>query len=390
MEASFHGALLGTLAGDVLGAPFEGESMAMVQQVMPDGPWSVADSRSFPNAVLAAVELGVDLGPSAVGEYTDDTEATFSLAESIAACRGVHRRHAALSMAHWWARGARGGYSGYTFAKMAALARGASVDETGAGTSAMPGGSYANGGAMRIAPVGLAYAACAQSVSIPRIGESSGDPDALARVVESLRQPVAAAIACTHTHPEAIDGAALLAAAVAQAVHVSADDVATLDGPTWFGALAAASTTEPLKTNMHTVAEALASVAPDAPHPESVFVPTDKELLQSWTDKWFQIRTSDAIPTVLYLIARYGVGPHAAPAETLVRAWIPDEWRATWESDPRYGAPAAAPLAAALASLACADDQPALVVPDNDPHATNISDALATELAATELPTRFA
>ena len=49
-----------------------------------------------------------------------------------------------------------------------------------------PEGSYANGGVMRIAPVGLAFR------------NASND---------QLHSAVVSALLCTHVHPEAIDGA---------------------------------------------------------------------------------------------------------------------------------------------------------------------------------------
>jgi ADP-ribosylglycohydrolase len=51
-----------------------------------------------------------------------------------------------------------------------------------------PEGSYANGGVMRIAPVGLVYKDCTN---------------------EQLLTAVTDALLCTHVHPEAIDGAYL-------------------------------------------------------------------------------------------------------------------------------------------------------------------------------------
>lgn len=51
-----------------------------------------------------------------------------------------------------------------------------------------PEGSYANGGVMRIAPVGLVYKDCTN---------------------EQLMAAVTDALLCTHVHPEAIDGSYL-------------------------------------------------------------------------------------------------------------------------------------------------------------------------------------
>jgi poly(ADP-ribose) glycohydrolase ARH3 len=53
-------------------------------------------------------------------------------------------------------------------------------------TQFLPGGSFANGGAMRIAPVGLAYR----------------NADAA-----TLQEAVEAALLCTHVHPLGVEGA---------------------------------------------------------------------------------------------------------------------------------------------------------------------------------------
>jgi len=74
---------------------------------------------------------------------------------------------------------------------MGALQNGADYRKTG--RIEFPNGSFGNGGAMRIAPVGLVYRNASDDV---------------------LRQTVEAALLCTHVHPEAIDGAFIQAKAI--------------------------------------------------------------------------------------------------------------------------------------------------------------------------------
>lgn len=76
---------------------------------------------------------------------------------------------------------------------MMRLSQGA--DPTTTGTQFLPGGSFGNGGAMRIAPVGLAY--------------RNADLD-------TLNEAVKAALLCTHVHPLGIEGALAQASAVAE------------------------------------------------------------------------------------------------------------------------------------------------------------------------------
>ena len=84
------------------------------------------------------------------------------------------------------------GYGGTALRVLRLLADGG--DHRGTGRLQFPEGSFGNGGAMRIAPVGLAYRNAAAEV--------------LADAVED-------ALLCTHVHPEAIDGALVQAKAVA-------------------------------------------------------------------------------------------------------------------------------------------------------------------------------
>ena len=94
-------------------------------------------------------------------------------------------------------------------------------------------GSFGNGGAMRIAPVGLAY-------------RHAGD-DELAKAVED-------AIICTHVHPEAIDGALVQAKAVATAATAN---VADLDSDATVQSLRAICRTEVVAAKLDALADSL-------------------------------------------------------------------------------------------------------------------------------------
>jgi len=86
-----------------------------------------------------------------------------------------------------------------------ALREGFSWRETG--TLLFPGGSYGNGAAMRIAPIGLLY--------------GTAPPAA-------LRQKVTAAVSATHVHPEAIEGAVLLARTIGRARDLAPNEAGSL------------------------------------------------------------------------------------------------------------------------------------------------------------------
>ena len=72
----------------------------------------------------------MELGDSCVGEYTDDTEATLSLAESLVLMNGVQREHATLNFVRWWSEPPnRGGYSSGTFQKLKGYLEGKRIPE---------------------------------------------------------------------------------------------------------------------------------------------------------------------------------------------------------------------------------------------------------------------
>jgi poly(ADP-ribose) glycohydrolase ARH3 len=181
------GALLGTFVGDALGMPYEG-----------------TPATAIPGRIeMAEARLGR-------GTYTDDTEMMIGLAESLLARGEVDPEDLAARFLQG-CEPARG-YGAGTLRVLEMWRRGVGVGE--AASAAFGGaGSFGNGAAMRIAPVGVLFAA---------------DP-------ERLRREAAASAAVTHAHPLGIDGAVVQAAAVG---------AATRGEEILAGARAAASTDE--------------------------------------------------------------------------------------------------------------------------------------------------
>ena len=126
-----RGALLGTFVGDALGMPYEGSSPERVPE----------------HVEMAEARLGQ-------GTYTDDTEMTIALAESLLDRGGVEAEP--LARAFLAAHRPERGYGGGTLAVFDLWRAGVSVEE--ASRRALPGGSYGNGAAMRVAPVGVLFA----------------------------------------------------------------------------------------------------------------------------------------------------------------------------------------------------------------------------------------
>lgn len=176
--ARYRGALLGVLVGDVLGAPFEGHSGVV------------------PGADIALVQ-----GGASVLGYTDDTAMTVAFAESLIRTGGVDEDDLAAAFAHEWSLCPERGYSSRTAALLSALWSGTTWRQALAAQAA--GAARAsNGASMRVVPAALAAGG--------RIGGA----------VELARRSALV----THTHPGAVAGACVVAAAVAWALRHPAGD----------------------------------------------------------------------------------------------------------------------------------------------------------------------
>jgi poly(ADP-ribose) glycohydrolase ARH3 len=171
LKSKFVGALLGTAVADALGAPVEGWSLREVQSVYrAEKQW-----------------------PMRSGRYTDDTEMMIGVAESLIKTKGFD----GADMARTFVRNydPTRGYGPGTQEALNHLRGGENWEE--ASRNVFGGaGSYGNGAAMRIAPVGLFY---------------YDD-------VNKLREIAYQASHITHAHELGKEGAALQAVAIALAV----------------------------------------------------------------------------------------------------------------------------------------------------------------------------
>ena len=146
-------------------------------------------------AAAAGDALGRIGGKSADSlEYTDDTAETLVLALHLAEnCRVVAER-LAMELAEEWRREPWRGYGSGPPRIFRMILRGEGPLELD--KRLYPGGSYGNGCAMRISPLGLFH---------------YSSPDELPRCVREACRP-------THNHPLGFEGALIQAAAVAYAV----------------------------------------------------------------------------------------------------------------------------------------------------------------------------
>jgi poly(ADP-ribose) glycohydrolase ARH3 len=179
LESKFTGALLGTAVGDALGAPFEGWRKEKVSSVYEEE---------------AAVWKMID------GRYTDDTEMMIGVAESLIRNKGFNGADMASTFIQNF--NANRGYGPGSTGALKRIREGESWEE--ASKKLFGGeGSYGNGAAMRIAPVGLFY---------------YDDTNA-------LREVAYKSSLITHAHELGKEGAALQAFAVALAVRGQKDEM---------------------------------------------------------------------------------------------------------------------------------------------------------------------
>jgi poly(ADP-ribose) glycohydrolase ARH3 len=286
LEDRCVGSLLGVACGDILGSAVEG--------------WPAQRIRSQYGEVR-------DFGTSSAcaGCYTDDTQMTLALAASLAECGRMDAAHVSAKYAEYFE--AWRGYGGTACGVMRALQDGADYRATA--RVAFPQGSFGNGGAMRIAPVGLVY---------------RNAPD------DVLYRAVVDALLCTHVHPEAVDGAFVQAKAVA--LLAIQPDPRRLDRQWLLREVYKGARSAVLQEKLEWLAEGMAHDASDA------------EVIARVGNG---IRASQAVPAAFWAFLRFGDTPEeciiravgfggdadtiAAMAGALVGAlhgtsWIPARW----------------------------------------------------------------
>lgn len=177
LKSKFLGSLIGTGVGDVVGAGFEGRRM-----VEPRTIETVADRQE-------------------VLTYTDDTHMMIGMAEALVENEGFDGEHMAHTFMENYECEPWRGYGPGPPRIFRLVRAGEAWDK--AAERLYPGGSYGNGSAMRIAPVGVLY------------------HDDLAE----LREVAYRSSQITHSHELGKEGAALQACAVALAVNLEPSGV---------------------------------------------------------------------------------------------------------------------------------------------------------------------
>ena len=333
-----RGCMLGLMVGDALGAAFEGfpadeiKEIAMrtwnsarVEGYIPAVHMATYVSAGEPGLYRAARPLEeagfVATGPprteavmkqcARVGMYTDDTNSALALAASIVENKCVDSGHAALNYAKFWLEGdAVRGYPPTAQKVMQAVLDGVKPCEAGLPPHfPFPGGSFANGAAMRIAPLAIAYR------------NADG---------KTLRKAVEESVLSSHRHPEAIDFATVQAAAVQYAL--SCGDVADFDADRLLNNVAEHCETAVMRGVVLATRDALRSARPLAAatspsahflHDEEAVIMKDalKNIIASERRPGsgfdFQIASVHMAPCVLWCVCRHASDPRRAIQEAI-------------------------------------------------------------------------
>ena len=194
-EDRFRGAVLGFLAGDMYGAPFEGT------------PGAALRDTELPAEFAAGQHLGV-AGIVPGGRYTDDSNQMLATAASVCDHDGAVDGLDIVRRCAQFAVDNPRGYPGSVQALFERVRAGDSLDVLA--TCQFPDGSYGNGGPCKILPVALMYAG---------MGAAARDRLAAAGGLTAL---VAHAIRGSHAHADAVEAACVLAAAIDFNLHTSA------------------------------------------------------------------------------------------------------------------------------------------------------------------------
>lgn len=176
LELKFLGCLVGTAIGDALGAKREGRGISRSEDIV-----SLAEK----------LEQLI---------YTDDTHMTIGIAESLTESKGFNGEHMAQTFIKNYEAEPWRGYGPGPPIIFGMIKSGEAWYS--AANALYRGGSFGNGSAMRVAPVGLLYS----------------------RNLEKLRKIAYQSSSITHSHELGKEGAALQACAVALALNTPSDE----------------------------------------------------------------------------------------------------------------------------------------------------------------------
>lgn len=270
------GCLLGAMIGDVLGSAVEGSSFKTIKQKY---------------GLLKHFEYGLHMGIPQEGlrkgMYTDDMNSTLALASSLVFNKGLYPPHVALQYSKFWIKKPKRGYPDSAQSVLKAILKGADYLKTG--NLVFHDGSFANGGAMKISPIGIAF-------------RNATDDELLLATKQ--------AIICSHTHPEAVDGAYLVAKAISILCKLKApQDLSPIE---FLKLLKNQCQTQNMKKQFDVL---FSYIGEDTPLPLSFPQENDIKIVNELGDS-FQIKTIEAVPCSLWAV----INGWYNPEEGLIRA----------------------------------------------------------------------
>jgi len=304
------------MCGDALGCAWEGWSRRDLAHPRHFNAEGVPAWTNFGSAS----HMGLYHMPPRFGMYTDDTNATLALAFSICEKGGLAPIHAAHMYGRFYLKTPVRGYPDSAKQVMIAVLHGDNFEETG--RVAFPSGSYANGGVMRISPVGIAFRNA---------------------TFEELTKAATWAVISSHCHPESVDGTIIQAFAISTLMKLT--DPSQMTPLDFLDLLIGKSQNNDIKNRLNCVRTHFIE------NPRK-----DKEtILKSFGDE-FQIRASDALAVSLWgflnnwntpeqcLIDIVGYGGDTDTTAAIAgamcgalhgTAWIPNRWYDNLENEER-------------------------------------------------------
>lgn len=203
----FVGVLLGTMVGDAIGVPVEGWDCARMAEQLDKLRYLPKAECELATAVLGLITGGkVDPGNA---RYSDDTQMAIGVTQALVEDGEILpenlARHFVRNFQPWR------GYGPGAYGVIDAIKQGRPWDEPA--RQVFGGrGSYGNGAAMRVGPLGAFY----------------WDAD-----VQTIREAARLSSLPTHTHPHGIEGAVLIALGVAGALRQAEQNPEELDVDAW-------------------------------------------------------------------------------------------------------------------------------------------------------------
>lgn len=270
------GALLAVCCGDALGAPFEGKGSRYIRQQL-----GLSREDEDPFLFVPGLQMGIHAAGLRWGMFTDDTNSTLGLAAALVDNQGVvDLQCVAQSYVKFWRTLPLRGYPDSAIKALKEAMDG--IPARRASMSSFSFGSFANGAAMRIAPLAFVL--------------PSND-------AQTLKGLVAECVAGSHVHYDALDAAVVVVATLRTMLEL--DTQKPLDGMWLLQSLQEWCPKESaMWQKLEQLKVGLLSFSKEFADDDDEEV-TDDEFLATCTDNGFQLYAPDAVATALWILVRH-------------------------------------------------------------------------------------